>query len=198
MKTDNPMRRLIIWNIMSLDGYFEGAAPWDLRLHGYVWGDELEAFSIAQAREGDLLLFGRRTYEGMHAYWTSAEEKGEIADFMNAVPKVVFSSTLTDAAWQNARLVRHDAEAEVARLKAMPGKDILVFGSAQLCDTLLRAGLVDEFRIGLAPVVLGGGNPLFKPAPHPLGMRLLDARALTNGCVLLRYRPEGPEEAGDA
>lgn len=185
------MRQLIVWNLMTLDGYFEGPTPWDLTMHEYAWGNDMEAFSIEQARGSDLLLFGRKTYEGMAAYWET--EKGVIAEFMNTVQKVVFSQTLERAAWQNSRLVSGNVEAEVARLKALSGKDILVFGSAQLCDTLLRTGLVDEYRIGIAPVVLGAGNPLFKPAPRPIGMQFLNARPLDTGCVILSYRPIPPE-----
>jgi dihydrofolate reductase len=181
------MRKLIIWNLMTLDGSFEGAQPWDLGFHEYVWGEEMEALSLEQCRAADLLLFGRKTYEGMAAYW--ATEHGEIADFMNSVSKVVVSTTLEKAEWENTRLVREDPEAEIARLKALPGKDMLVFGSAELCDALLRTGLVDEYRIGLVPVVLGSGTPLFKPAPEPLRMELLEARTLRVGCVILRYRP---------
>jgi dihydrofolate reductase len=190
------MRRLLIWNLMTLDGFFEGAQPWNLDFHEYAWGEELEQLSLEQLRAADLLLFGRKTYEGMAAYW--APEEGEIADFMNSMPKIVVSTTLTKADWANTRLVSEAPEAEVARLKTLPGKDILVFGSAELCDTLLRAGLVDEYRIGLAPVVLGEGAPLFKPAPEPLRMELLEARPLSNGCVILRYRPAPPGEAARA
>jgi len=181
------MRKLIIWNLMTLDGFFEGPHPWALDWHQYAWGAEMEAFSLEQGRAADTLLFGRRTYEGMAAYW--ATEDGEIADMMNGIRKVVFSTTLARAEWNNTDLVRDDAAAEVARRKALPGKDILVFGSSELGDTLLRAGLVDEYRIGVAPVVLGGGHPLFKPAPQPLPMALLSARPLQTGCVILSYRP---------
>jgi dihydrofolate reductase len=181
------MRKLIIWNLMTLDGYFEGTSPWALDFHEYAWGDEMRDFSLEQGHAADTLLFGRRTYQGMAAYW--ATEEGEIADMMSSIRKVVFSSTLDRADWNNTELVRGNAAAEVARLKSLPGRDILVFGSSELCDALLRAGLVDEYRIGLAPVVLGGGNPLFKPAPEPLGMSLIGVRPLQTGCVILSYRP---------
>lgn len=181
-------RRLIVWNLVTLDGFFEGPRKWSLDWHDYVWGEELERFSLDQAASADMLLFGRVTYEGMAAYWTTAE--GAVADFMNSVSKVVFSGTLDDVAWHNTRLVREDAEAEVRRLKREPGKDILVFGSAELCSMLLERGLVDELRLGVVPVVLGGGTPLFKPNPEELRMDLLEARPLTTGCVILRYRPQ--------
>jgi dihydrofolate reductase len=108
---------------------------------------------------------------------------------MNSISKVVFSRTLDKADWNNTRLVKSQAEKEVARLKQQPGKDMLIFGSADLSASLTRAGLIDEYRLGLVPVVLGGGNPLFKPAPDRLPMKLLEARPLKSGCVILRFEP---------
>jgi len=182
------MRKLIMWNMVTLDGFFEGPKSWELDWHNYVWGDELEQLSLEQLKAADMLLFGRVTYQGMAEYWTSAE--GEIADFMNKVPKVVFSRTLEKAEWNNTRLVKANAEEEVARLKQQPGKDMLIFGSANLSATLMQNGLIDEYRLGINPIVLGGGNPLFKPSPHRMKMKLLEARPLKSGCVILRYKPE--------
>lgn len=181
------MRRLILWNMVTLDGYFEGKDPWEIDWHEYVWGDELERFSLEQAASADTLLFGRRTYEGMAEYWR--KEKGEIADFMNGVEKVVFSRTLTHADWKNTRLVNGKPEVEVAKLKGGDGKDILLFGSADLAAALTEHGLIDEYRLGLTPVVLGSGTPLFKASPDRLRMKLLEARPLESGCVILRYEP---------
>lgn len=182
------MRRLIMWNMVTLDGCFEGPKSWDIDWHEYVWGKELERFSLEQSRSIGTLLFGRVTYEGMAGYWSSA--KGAIADFMNAVPKVVFSKTLQAADWNNTRLVKDDAAAEVTKLKQQPGKDLYIFGSAALSSSLTRHGLIDEYRLGLTPVVLGSGSPLFKPSPERSRMRLLEAKPLESGCVILRYEPD--------
>ena len=179
------MRRLVMWNLQTLDGYFEGKAPWDLEFHDAAWDDELKQFSLEQAKEVGTLLFGRATYEGMAGHWTTAT--GSIADFMNDVPKVVFSRTLDAATWTNARLVRRDAVEEVAELKRAEGKDLFVFGSARLCDSLMRRGLFDELRICVAPVVLGTGVPLFKPSSPRQNLTLLQARPLATGGVILRY-----------
>lgn len=179
------MRRLVAWNLMSLDGYFENRNPWDLGFHETVWGDELEKFSLEQGAEIGTLLFGRRTYEGMADYWTKAT--GDIADMMNSIDKAVASRTLDEAAWNNTRLLKGDAVEAVRALKAEPGKDVFVFGSADLLDSLLKAGLVDEYRICLAPVVLGGGNPLFKPQDRQVAMRLQSTRPLRTGGVVLTY-----------
>ena len=181
------MRRLIMWNLQTLDGYFDGARPWDLEWHNTAWGDELEQFALEQGKAIGTLLFGRATYEGMAGYWTQAT--GPIADFMNAVPKVVFARRLGAADWNNTRLVRTDAADEVERLKREAGKDLYVFGSASLADALIRRGLFDEYRICVAPIVLGSGVPLFKPGTDRRRLKLLDSRPLATGGVILRYAP---------
>jgi dihydrofolate reductase len=181
------MGNLIMWNLMTLDGMFEGPQPWDLEWHEYAWGDELKRFSLEQGREAEALLFGRRTYEGMAAHWPTAT--GETADFMNAVPKYVFSRTLEHADWANSTLVKEDAGKAVARLKEQPGKDLFVFGSADFSATLIRHGLFDEYRIGLVPVTLGEGSPLFKPDSERRRLQLLQSRPLGERCLLLRYQP---------
>lgn len=179
------MRRLVAWNVMTLDGYCEGKSPWDLGFMEMVWGEELEAFSLAQGNEIGTLLFGRRTYEGMESHWTTAT--GAIADMMNALEKAVATRTLDKATWNNTRLLKGDALAAVKGLKAEDGKDIYVFGSADLLASLLSAGLVDEYRLCLAPLVLGGGNPLFKPQDRQIRMRLENTRPLKTGGVILTY-----------
>jgi dihydrofolate reductase len=178
-----------MWNLITLDGFFEGTKSWDLDWHDSVWGEELERLSLEQSKSIGMLLFGRVTYEGMAGYWQT--QKGEIADFMNEVPKVVFSRTLSKAEWNHTRLVRDQAEEEVIRLKKQPGKDLFIFGSANLSSTFTRAGLIDEYRLCVAPVVLGGGNPLFKASPARLRLKLLEARPLKSGGVILRYQPNG-------
>lgn len=183
------MRRLVAWNLMTLDGYFEGRSPWDLGFHETVWGDELHAFSLEQGNEIGTVLFGRRTYEGMADHWTKAT--GDVADMMNAIEKAVATRTLGEATWNNTRLLKGDAVEAVKGLKAEDGKDIYVFGSADLLTSLLAAGLVDEYRLCLAPVVLGGGNPLFKPQDSQVKMRLESARPLKTGGVILTYAVGG-------
>jgi dihydrofolate reductase len=180
-----------MWNLITLDGFFEGTKSWDLDWHDSVWGEELERLSLEQSKSIGMLLFGRVTYEGMAGYWQT--QKGEIADFMNEVPKVVFSRTLSKAEWNHTRLVRDQAEEEVIRLKKQPGKDLFIFGSANLSSSFTRAGLIDEYRLCVAPVVLGGGNPLFKASPARLRLKLLEARPLKSGGVILRYQPNGPK-----
>ncbi len=174
-----------MWNLVSLDGFFEGAKSWDLGWHESVWGDELERLSIDQLKSADMLLFGRVTYEGMAGYWPSA--KGEVADRMNNIRKVVFSRTLEKASWNNTKLVKGNAAEEVAKLKEQSGKELFIFGSANLSSTLMRHHLIDEYRLCLAPIVLGAGTPLFKASPETMKLKLIEARPLKSGGVILRY-----------
>jgi dihydrofolate reductase len=184
------MRKLIMWNMVTLDGLFEGSKSWDLDWHNYFWGEELERFSLEQLRTAGALLFGRTTYEGMAAYWTAAHgEVTEVADLMNSLPKYVFSGTLESAQWNNSTLVRSHARERVQELKQQDGKDLFIFGSAYLMANMMSGGLIDEFRLGLNPLLLGTGSPLFARSGSELRLRLLEARPFQSGIVLLRYEP---------
>lgn len=185
------MRKLILWNLVTLDGFFEGPQSWDIDWHGSVWGKELEQLSIDQLTSADLLLFGRVTYQGMARYWPSAT--GEVADLMNNISKIVFSRTLEKVDWNRTRLVQDHAEAEVAKLKHEPGKNVLIFGSGNLCATLMQHSLIDEYRLCIAPIILGNGNPLFKPGSRRMKMKLLEAKPLASGGVILQYQPESEQ-----
>lgn len=182
------MRKLIMWNLISLDGYFEGVKNWDLPWHERVWDKELERFSLDQLQSADMLVFGRVTYEGMAAYWKTA--KGAVAEYMNSLPKVVCSRTLQSAHWNNTLLVKDNVAGEVARLKQQGDGNMFVFGSADLSKVLITAKLFDEYRIGIAPVIHGDGRLLFNDGLPPQGLQFLEARPLSTGCVILRYQPE--------
>ena len=179
------MRKLIMWNIITLDGCFEGNQNWDLSFHDTVWGKELEQLSLEQLHSADYLVFGRVTYEGMAAYWTKAE--GEIAGLMNKIPKLVFSKTLKSADWSNSTLIKENASAEIKKLKEQGGKDMYVFGSANLSETFINDNLFDEFRIGIAPVILGSGRPLFRQGISSRNLSLVSTQQLLTGGVVLKY-----------
>jgi dihydrofolate reductase len=131
-------------------------------------------------------VFGRVTYEGMAAYWTTVTGEVEVAGFMNSLPKIVISKTLTKADWNNTRLIKDNIAQEITKLKQSE-KDSFIFGSAYLSATLMKLGLIDEYRICVVPVVLGGGTPLFKPNSEQLKLQLLSTQVLKNGGVILRY-----------
>jgi dihydrofolate reductase len=179
------MARLIMWNLMSLDGYFEGPNH-DLSFMEDVWGPELEELSMEQGRGAGALLFGRVTYQMMASYWPAAT--GDIADFMNTAPKIAVSRMLKKSDWGNTRFIADDVAGAVAKLKRETSKDVYVFGSANLSATLMAADLFDEYRIGVTPHFLGSGTPLFKPGARRR-LRLLEARPYSTGVVVLRHLP---------
>jgi dihydrofolate reductase len=174
-----------MWNIITLDGYFEGNQNWDLPFHNIVWGQELEKLSIEQLNSADYLVFGRVTYEGMAAHWPKA--KGEIADLMNKIPKLVFSKTLKSVDWNNSTLIKENASAEISKLKAETGGDMYVIGSANLSETFVNDNLFDEYRIGIAPVILGSGRPLFGKGISSQNLSLASTQQLLTGGVVLKY-----------
>jgi len=178
------MRKVIAWEMVTVDGYFEGP---NRSIDWFVFDDELEKYILETQMAADTLLFGRVTYQMMADYWPSAE--GRIADFMNAVPKVVFSRTLDKAEWNNTRLVKNNVPEEVATLKRQPGNDIFVYGSANFASTLARHGVIDEYRLGVNPVLLGSGTPLFNGGRDKLGLKLVETRPLKSGVVILHYEP---------
>jgi dihydrofolate reductase len=180
------MRKLILWDMLSLDGFFEG--PDKGNIDWFRFDEDLEKHILETQESADTLLFGRVTYEGMAAYWPAAE--GQIAEFMNSVPKVVFSRTLTHSDWNNTTIVSENVPQTVSKLKEQPGGDIFVFGSADFSATLIEHDLVDEYRFGINPILLGSGVPFFKGSSHAHKLRLIETKPLNSGLVILHYQPE--------
>lgn len=174
-----------MWNIISLDGCFEGKQNWDLSLHETIWGPELEKLSLEQLHSADYLVFGRVTYQGMADYWTKAE--GEIAGLMNKIPKLVFSKSLKSVDWNNSILINENASAEIKKYKDQGGKDMYLFGSANLSETFIKDDLFDVYRIGIAPVILGEGRQLFGKSNPTKNLSLISSQQLKNGGVVLTY-----------
>lgn len=176
-----------MWNVISLDGYFEGKKAWDLDFHQTAWGKELEDYSIEQLKTADMLVFGRKTYEGMADYWTKAEGQPE-AQHMNEISKIVCSDSLQAAGWNNTTIVK-DALAAIPKLKQEGDGNMFVFGSGMLSESLMKAGLFDEYRLCVAPVFLGEGRRLFNEGLPYQKLQLLQDRPLQTGGVILMYAP---------
>ena len=181
------MKKLIMWNVVTVDGFFEGEKPWDLAFHQTVYDKELEAFTIEQLKTVDTIVFGRRTYEGMADYWTHANGQPE-TPFMNDLPKIVCSTTLETADWNNTTIVK-DAVAEISKLKKQGDGNMFVFGSADLSASLMNAGMFDEYRLCIAPVFLGKGTRLFKDGVPNSKLKLVEERTLQNGGIIVTYAP---------
>jgi dihydrofolate reductase len=181
------MRKVIASPFTSLDGFMsgpQGEIEWNI-----PYFDEEMAGWVEEQLEGvGTLLFGRVTYQWFAQYWPTAGQKDDPghADKMNALPKIVFSKTLDKAEWNNSRIIRDNVVEEVTRLKQQEGKNLVIDGSPTLIHSFSSLGLVDEFCIRLHPVVLGSGVPLFK---ERINLKLLEARPLRSGVVILRYRP---------
>ncbi len=174
-----------MWNIITLDGYFEGDKNWDLSFPEIVWGPELEKISIDQLKSADFLVFGRITYEGMAAYWKTA--KGEIAELMNEIPKLIFSRTLNSVDWNNSTLIKENTSSEISKLKAQGDGDMYVFGSANLSETFINDNLFDEYRIGIAPVILGSGRQLFRKGIAQRPLTLVSSKQLSTGGLIMTF-----------
>lgn len=184
------MGKLIVFNMVTLDGFFEGPNG---EIDWHHVDEEFNQFAAEQLNSVDMLLFGRVTYQLMAQYWptpTAIKNDPIIAKKMNAKSKIVCSRTLKKTDWNNTRLIGENTAEELSKMKARPGKDLIIFGSANLAGSLTVLGLIDEYRLMVNPVVLGGGRPLFKPGGNRLDLKLLTARAFRSGNVLLCYQSE--------
>jgi class 3 adenylate cyclase/dihydrofolate reductase len=187
--------KLIVTAFVTLDGVVEapgfdehrtGRNAWALR----VQNDEDEAYNRAQIMGADALLLGRRTWQIWAAFWPTAGGDPEMVGKMNGIPKYVVSNTLKRADWNNTTIVSGDVPAGIRKLKATPGGDLVVYGSPDLVDELLRLDLVDEYRLLMYPVILGSGTHLFRDRTDTHHLRLVGSRTFSSGVVLLTYVPD--------
>ncbi len=183
--TPTDMRDLVVTENISLDGVI---APMDGWFDPAASDDDMIAAVTEHRDAADALVLGRTTYEEFLGYWPAqTDDRTGISDYLNRVDKYVFSSSLERTDWENSTILRGPVEEEVAALKRLPGKDIVVTGSATLVRSLLPTGLVDVYRLLVYPVVQGYGERLF-PEKMAAGLRLTRAIAFDAGVVLLEYR----------
>ena len=186
------MRKLVVFDHMSLDGYFVGT-------HGDMsWAHkhdaEWQAFVADNAGGEAALVFGRITYELMAGYWATPQALADnraVAEAMNKLPKIVFSRTLARAAWNNTTLISTDVAEATRTLKAETGPDLVILGSGTIVSQLTGARLIDEYQIVVNPIVLGEGRTLFEGIPDRRTLQLIRTRAFGNGNVVLWYAPSG-------
>ncbi len=187
------MRKLVVFNNVTLDGFFAALNPYD-----FSWahtGDadaEFDAFVADNAKGGGQLLLGRITYELMASYWPTAaalQNDPVVAEGMNRMPKIVFSTTLDKASWNNTTLVKGNLAAAVRKLKDEPGPAMAILGSGSIVSQLAQAGLIDEYQLVVNPVVIGRGRTLFDGVQEKMPLKLSKMRTFKNGKVFLCYKP---------
>lgn len=185
--------RLVVTSFMTLDGIVEapgfdehrdGRNAWSLR----VQNEEDGAYNEGQLQSADALLLGRRTWQIWAAFWPTAT--GPLAERMNRIPKYVVSNSLRRADWNNTTIVSGDIRRQIEGLKSQPGGELVVYGSPDLVDQLLKDDLVDEYRILVYPVILGSGKRMFRDRIDTQHLRLVRSRTFSSGVVLLSFEPE--------
>lgn len=181
------MRKLFSFNMVTLDGFFEGPNQ-DINWHNV--DEEFNEFAVEQTSSIGTLLFGRVTYLLMASYWptpAAIADDPQVAALMNSLHKIVFSTTLQSADWENTTLIRDHAKEEILKLKSQPGKDMAIFGSANLISTVMD--VIDEHRVLINPILLREGTPLFKHSGEQLKLNLVNVRRFNSGNILLSYQP---------
>ena len=193
--------KLVVTAFVTVDGIVEapgfdehrsGRNAWALR----VQNDEDEEFNTAQVASADALLMGRRTWQIWAAFWPTAKTENDLAERMNRIPKYVVSNTLKRADWNNTTIISGDVPGQIRNLKAQPGGDLMVYGSPDLVDELLRHDLVDEYRLLVYPVILGSGKRMFRDRIDTHHLKLVGSRTFSSGVVLLTYAPDSEVPTG--
>jgi len=181
------MGKLIVFNLSSLNGFFKGP---NNEIDWFTIDQEFHDFTSEQLNTASGLVFGRLTYDLMAAYWPTpmaTQMNPRVAEKMNSLPKYVFSRKLKELHWENSQLLHGDISKEIQGIKENTDKNLLIFGSGNLCQSLITHGLIDEFRILINPIVLGKGVSMFPENLPPKKLALIHSRVFGNGNVLLSY-----------
>ena len=193
-KADQVMRKIIVTMWMSLDGFIAGPQG-EMNWVGEFFDEAMGAYEYDLASGADTLILGRVTYESFAGSWPHVPDNPNVSEgekayarLLNAMRKVVFSRTLETVEWNNSTLLREIRPEEIERLKQEPGKDIGIYGSASVIQTLMNHNLIDEYQLLIHPVVFGIGTPLFKDIQHQMNLTLAQTKAFPSGVVLLQYQ----------
>ena len=180
------MRKVVAVELVSVDGVMELPEEWAFSYSN----DEMEEANASGMAASYALLMGRVTYEGMAAFWPNQPGGTPMVDYINSVPKYVVSETLEETlGWNNSTLIEGDVAEEIARLKRQPREDITILGSGVLVRSLLADGLLEELRLMVHPVVLGGGKRLFEEGGDLKALELVESKTFGTSVVYLTYRP---------
>lgn len=198
--------KLVLMEFLSLDGVSQGpGGPDEDTSDGFTQGGwlvpyvdgEFTELVLSWVETADAFLFGRRTYESFARDWPKlAGTDDPFAPKMNGLPKYVASQSLTTAEWEPAVILSGDVAAEVAELKRKPGRELQIHGSTRLAQSLLAAGLIDELRLVVAPVVVGSGRRLFPPGTAPVGLNPVRTHTTAGGLTALVYETAGTPTYG--
>ena len=187
------MRKIIMFNLISLDGFFAGK---DGNIDWHNVDEEFNEFAVEQTKSFGAIIFGKTTYQLFESFWPKAAtdpamspEDREIGHAIDTVDKIVYSTSLERVTWQNTQLYHEINPDEVQKLKERPGGDMVIFGSGTIVQKMTELGLIDEYRFLVNPVVLGEGKSLFGPLEKTLKLELLNSKTFDNGNVLLTYKP---------
>jgi dihydrofolate reductase len=189
------MSKVVVSQFMTVDGGIEAPGGGEAFEHGgwafeFDRGDEGNQFKLQELQNADALLLGRVTYQGFANAWPGRTDDVGFADRMNTMPKYVVSTTLDKAEWTNSTVIRDNVPEEVAKLRAQPGGDILIFGSPGLVSLLMDHDLVDELRLMVFPIVLNAGKRLFVDGRKVARLRLIESRPVgPDGVTILTYEP---------
>ncbi len=182
------MRKMIAVELVSVDGVMESPEEWAFPYSS----TEMEEANASGMAASDALLLGRVTYEELAAFWPHQPGGTPMVDYINSVLKLVVSTTLEEPLeWNNSTLIKGNVAKEMTELKRLPGKDITILGSGALVRSLLQGGLLDELRLMVHPVVLGGGKRLFEDGGDRKTLELVDSKTFGTGVLYLTYRPVG-------
>ncbi len=185
------MRKIVMFNMVSLDGYFAGPNG-DISWHNV--DHEFNEFAIKQTPSFGALIFGRKTYDLMASYWPTKEvikRDPVVARIMNSIHKIVFSKSLKEKketdVWKNVQLLKEIKPQVFNKLKKQSGRDMAIFGSGEIVQQFTNLGLIDEFRLMINPVILGKGKQMFANLENKLNLKLINTRTFKNGNILLVY-----------
>lgn len=189
------MRKIIVTMWMTLDGFIAGPNE-EMDWIGEIYDEAMGNYEFDLVNAADTLILGRKTYESFAGAWPKVPDnpqasKGEVeyAHRVNAMRKIVFSKTLSNAEWNNSTLLKEIVPAEIENMKQEPGSDMVIYGSASVVRALTNLGLIDEYQLLIHPVALGSGKPLFQGIERRLKLKLVQSRTHPSGVAVHYYQP---------